>query len=259
MSMNHRILTAALASLLLIGTASPAIAKGPEASLKTKNTATIVAGDSAWVAINWQGKGGDVTNFKVVAETPSGVEVTYPENTPGFTGLMNGHVLSEKEMDFSALRLTVPYSQAKKFKVKLLVSYTVDGTLVEDSFAVTVPVVSYNADQDLAQVTDSIGSMASGESDWFDVLFTGLAPVMNNFDVVVSDPAGLTVSYPQAHSSTSLYFNNILEDNETDFAAIHVDTRGAAPGTYNLGLQVSYTMAGQAKTFDGTLALTVTG
>jgi hypothetical protein len=219
----------------------------------------MVAGDTSWLAISWQGKGGDITNFKVVAEPPSGVEVTYPENTPGFTGLMNGHVLSEKEMDFTALQLFVPYTQTKKFKIKLFVSYDVDGTLIEDAFDVTVPVVSYNADQDLAQVTDSIGSMASGESDWFDVLFTGLAPVMNNFDVVVSDPAGLTVSYPQAHSSTSLYFNNVLEDNETDFAAIHVDTQGAAPGTYNLGLKVSYTMAGQTKTFDGTLALTVTG
>ncbi len=257
--MKHRIITAALASLLVIGTASPAIAKGPEADLKTKKTATIVAGDTSWVAINWQGNGGDVTNFKVVAEAPSGVEVTYPDNTPGYTGLMNGHVLSEKEMDFTALQVSVPYSQTKKFKITLLVSYDVEGTTVENEFDLTVPVAEYKADQDLAQVTDSIGSMASGEAVWFDVLFTGLAPVMDNFDVVVSDAAGLTVTYPQAHSSTSLYFNNVLEDNETDFAAIHVDTRGAAPGTYNLGLKVSYTMAGQAKTFDGTLALTVTG
>lgn len=259
MSMKHRIITAALASLLLIGTASPVIAKGPEADLKTKNTATIVAGDTSWLAINWQGKGGDVTNFKVVAEAPSGVEVTYPENTPGFTGLMNGHVLSEKEMDFTALQLSVPYTQTKKFKITLLVSYDVDGATVENSFDVNVPVAEYQADQDLAQVTDSIGSLASGEANWFDVLFTGLAPAMNNFNVVVSDPAGMTVSYPEAGSSTSLYFNNVLEDNETDFAAIHVDTIGAAPGTYNLGLKVSYTKGGQTKTFDGTLALTVTG
>ena len=259
MSMKHRIITAALASLLLIGTASPAIAKGPEATLKTNNTATIVAGDSAWVAINWQGKSGDVADFHVVAEAPDGVRVTYPENTPGFTGLMNGHVLSDKEMDFSALRLTVPYSQTKKFKVKLLVSYTVDGTLVEDAFDVTVPVVSYNADQDVVQVTDSLGSIAGGESAWVEVDFTGLAPVVNDFNVAVSDSAGLTVAYPAASSSTSLYFNSLLEDSETDFAAFLVDTAGAAPGTYTLGLTVSYTLAGTVKTFDGTVALTVSG
>jgi hypothetical protein len=257
--MKHRIITTAIAALLVIGTASPAIAKGPEADLKTKKTATIVAGDTSWVAINWEGKGGDVTNFKVVAEAPNGVEVTYPENTPGFTGLMNGHVLSEKEMDFTALQISVPYTQTKKFKITLFVSYEADGQTVEDDFDLTVPVAEYQADEDVAQMTDSVGSIVTGESAWMEVDFTGLAPMVEGFDVVVSDPAGLTVSYPQAHASTSLYFNNVLEDNETDFAAIHVDTTGAAPGTYNLGLKVSYTMAGQSKTFDGTLTLTVTG
>jgi hypothetical protein len=79
------------------------------------------------------------------------------------------------------------------------------------------------------------------------------------FDLVVADPAGLTVSYPSAGTSASLYFNDVLEDGETDFVAIHVDTTGVAPGTYSLGVKVSYTMAGRTKSFDGTLALTVTG
>ncbi len=257
--MKHRIITAAIAALLVIGTASPAVAKGPEADLKTKKTATIVAGDTSWVAVNWQGKGGDVTNFKVVAEAPSGVEVTYPENTPGFTGLMNGHVLSEKELDFTALQVSVPYSQTKKFKIKLSVTYEADGETVADDFDVTVPVAEYEADQDVAQVTDSLGSISSGDSAWMEIDFAGLAPMVEGFDVVVSDTAGLAVGYPSAGASTSLFFNSVLEDNETDFAAIRVDTTGAAPGTYNLGLKVSYTKGGQTKTFDGTLVLTVTG
>ncbi len=245
--------------MLVIGTASPAIAKGPEASLKTKKVATIVAGDTAWVAINWQGKGGDVADFKVVAEAPAGVEVTYPENTPGFTGLMNGHVLAEKEMDFTALNVSVPYSQTKNFKIKLLVSYTADGTQIEDNFDVTVPVARYNADQDVTQVTESLGSIASGESAWMEVDFTGLAPLVDGFDVIVSDPAGLTVAYPAAKSSTSLNFNSVLEDTETDFAAFLVDTTGVAPGIYTLGLTVSYTMAGSTKTLPGTVTVDVTG
>jgi hypothetical protein len=257
--MKHRIITAALATMMVMATASPAIAKGPEADLKTKKTATIVAGDTSWVAVNWQAKGGDITNFKVVAEAPNGVEVTYPENTPGFTGLMNGHVLLEKEMDFTALQLSVPYSQTKKFRVKLLVSYDVDGTTVENDFDVTVPVAEYKADQDVAQVTDSLGSILSGESAWMEVDFTGLAPMVERFDVVVSDPDGLTVAYPSAKPSSSLYFNSVLEDKETDFAAILVDTTGAAPGSYTLGLKVSYTMAGTAKTLEGKVALDVTG
>ncbi|MGZ5383581.1 MAG: hypothetical protein ACXW1Y_02275 [Acidimicrobiia bacterium] len=256
--MKHRTLTAAIAIFLVIGTASPALAAQGEVKLRTKSTATIVAGDSAWVAINWQGKG-ELTDFQVVAEAPSGVEVTYPENTPGFTGLMNGHVLSDKEMDFTALRLSVPYSQTKSFEIKLRVSYASDGRAVQDDFDVTIPVVTYQAKQDIALVTDSLGSIASGESAWTQVDFTGLAPMVEEFDVVVTDPAGLAVSYPSARTSTSLNFNNVLEDSETDFAAIHVDTTGVAPGTYKLGLKVSYTMGGRTKTVDGNLALTVTG
>jgi hypothetical protein len=257
--MKNRILTTAVVAMMLMGTASPAMAKGPEADLKTKKTATVVAGDSAWLAINWQAKGGEVTNFKVTAEAPAGIGVTYPENTPGFTGLMNGHVLSEKELDFTALKVAVPYEQTKKFKIKLSVSYTADGKQVEDRFDVTVPVAVYQADQDLAQVADSAGSIPSGESDWVEVDFSGLAPMVEDFEMVISDPAGFTVMYPSARSSASLYFNNVLEDKETDYAAFQVDTAGIAPGSYNLGLRVSYTMAGQNKTFDGTLTLTVTG
>jgi hypothetical protein len=259
MNMKHRIITTAIATMLVIGTASPAIAKGPEASLKTKKVATIVAGDTAWVAVNWQGKGDGVSDFKVVAEAPAGVAVTYPENTPGFTGLMNGHVLSDKEMDFTALNVSVPYSQTKDFKIKLLVSYTADGTPVEETYDLTVPVAEYRADQDVAQVTNALGSIASGESTWMAVDFAGLAPTVENFRVVVSDPAGLAVAYPKAQSSSSLYFNNVLEDNETDFAAIWVDTIGAAPGSYTLGLTVSYTMGGSPKTLAGSVTVDVTG
>ena len=259
MSMKHRILTAVLATLLVIATASPALAADGEVKLKTKKTATIVAGDSAWVAINWEAKGGELSNFKVVAESPSGIEVTYPENTPGFTGLMNGHVLSEKELDFTALKLSVPYSQTKKFKIKLLVSYTADGEQVEDDFDVTVPVAKYRARQDVAQVTESLGSIASGEAAWVEVDFAGLAPMVQSFDLVVADPAGLTVTYPEPKSSTSLYHDNVLEDKETDFAAFFLDTSNVDPGTYTLIVKVSYKMAGETKTLDGKLALTVTG
>ena len=257
MNMKQRILTAALTSLLLIGTASPAVAKGPEANLKTKDTATIIAGDSAWVALNWEGKGGEVTDFRLTAEAPAGVEVTYPENTPGFTGLMNGHVLSEKELDFTALKVSVPYSQTKKFKIKLLVSYTADGQAIEDNFDVTVKVAEYQANQDIAQVTDSADPIPAGESMWVKVDFTGLAPTIDDFQLVVSDSAGLSVSYPEPRSSTSLRHDSFLEDNETDFAAFRVDAIGVVPGTYNLGLTVSYTKAGFTKNLTGTFTIVV--
>jgi len=185
--------------------------------------------------------------------------VTYPDNTPGFTGLMNGHVLSDKEMDFTALKLSVPYSQTSTFNIKLSASYAADGATVEDNFEVTVPVATYQADQAVAQVTGSLGSIAAGDSGWFEVDFTGLAPTVEGFELVVSDPAGLTVYYPAAKSSTSLFFNDVLEDNETDFAAFLVDTTGVAPGTYVLGLGISYTMGGSAEALSSTVTVDVTG
>lgn len=259
MSMKHRILTTAIAALLVIGTASPAIAKAPEASLKTKKVATVIAGDTAWVVVNWQGRGGDISDFKVVAEAPAGIEVTYPENTPGFTGLMNGHVLSEKEIDFTALNVSVPYSQISDFKIKLLVSYTADGAPVEETFDIKVPVAEYQADQDVAQATRALDPITAGEAVWRTVDYAGLAPMVEDFRLEVSDPAGMAVAYPMAKSSSSLYFNSVLEDSETDFAAIWVDTIGVAPGTYTLGLTVSYTMAGSPKTATGTVTVDVTG
>lgn len=244
--------------MMVMGVASPAAAKSPEAGLKTKKAATIVAGDSAWLAINWQGKAGEITDFRVTAEAPAGIDVTYPENTPGFTGLMNGHVLSEKEIDFTALKVTVPYEQTRKFKIKLTATYQSDGTPVEDTFEVTVPVAVYQADQDLVQVTESAGPIPAGESGWVGVDYSGMAPMVEDFQMVVADPAGLTVAYPKANSTTSLSFDNVLEDHETDYAALLVDTAGVAPGTYTLSLRVTYLMAGQVKTSDGTLTLTVT-
>jgi hypothetical protein len=218
----------------------------------------MVAGDSAWLAINWQGQSGEVTDFRVTAEAPAGIDVTYPENTPGFTGLMNGHALSEKEIDFTALKVSVPYEQTKKFKIKLTATYQSEGKAVEDEFEVTVPVAVYAADQDLVQVTEAAGPIPVGESSWVEVDYSGLAPMVERFEMVVSDPAGLVVFYPFEKPSTSLYFNNVLEDHETDYAALLIDTTGAAPGTYTLGLQVTYEMAGQSKMLDGTLTLTVT-
>jgi hypothetical protein len=243
--------------ILVMGLASPAAAKVPEAKLKTKKTATVVAGDSAWLAINWQGQSGEITNFRVTADAPAGIEVTYPENTPGFTGLMNGHALSEKEIDFSALKVSVPYEQTEKFEITLTATYQSDGETVENEYEVTVPVAVYAADQDLIQVTETAGSIAAGESGWVEVDYSGLAPMVERFEMTVSDPDGLTVSYPLDGSSTSLYFNDILEDHETDYAAVLVDTTGAAPGTYTLSLRVTYVMAGHTKTLEGILTLTV--
>jgi len=173
--------------------------------------------------------------------------------------LMNGHVLSEKEMDFTALKLSVPYTQTKKFKLSLSVGYSVDGVPEQESFDVTVPVTTYQADRDLAQVTDSLSSIAGGDSAWVAVSFTGLAPKVEGFDLVVADPAGMLVSYPEPGSSTSLFHDSTLEDNETDYAAFRLDTAGVAQGTYSIALKISYIMAGAMKTLDGTVSVQVTG
>ncbi len=95
--------------------------------LLAKETATVVAGDTVWLALNWTAKDGPVSNVSVVlAEQPEhGVEVSHPTNSATWTGLMDGHVLDLGEIDYTALQVFVPDTFEKnEAKLVLAVSYT---------------------------------------------------------------------------------------------------------------------------------------
>jgi len=235
-----------LAALLFVSTALPAAAApkpdvDKEVVLTSYETAAIVAGDSAWIALNWLGGGGDAENFQLVVKKPgAGVEVRYPDNTGSYTSLWADDTLTDGEYDFTAVHVTVPYAAGNDIKLQFELSYERDGKKRSGVFNVRVPVVQYTGGEDLQQITASLGEVALGESAWVGVSYAGLAPRLDDFQLTVTDAAGLPIVYPADGTSTSLHHNARLEDGETDIARFRVDAFDVAAGTYTISVVATY-------------------
>lgn len=239
-------MTLFMAALLVVGTALPAAAApkpdvDKDVELTNYETAAIVAGDSAWVALNWQGGGGDAENFQLVVKKPDpGVEVRYPENTGAFTSLWADDTLSDGEYDFTAVHVTVPYTAGTEIKLLFTLTYEHNGKAKTRSFNVRVPVVEYSGGEDLQQVTASLGELTQGESAWVGVSYAGLAPRLDDFELTVTDAGGLPIVYPGDRSSTSLHHDARLEDGETDVARFRIDAFDVPAGTYTIAVMATY-------------------
>ena len=77
-----------VSALLVVGMANPALAADEDRDdgkvrLLTEETATVTAGDTAWLGINWTAEKGPVSDFSMVLheEPKYGVQVSYPTNT----------------------------------------------------------------------------------------------------------------------------------------------------------------------------------
>ena len=235
-----------MAALLIASTALP-VAAAPkpdvdkDVELTNYETAAIVAGDSAWIALNWQGSGGDAENFRLEVKKPDpGVEVRYPANTGTYTSLWADDTLTDGEYDFTAVHVTVPYAASSDIKLLFTLTYEHAGKPKTRSFNVRVPVVQYSGAEDLQQVTASLGEVALGESAWVGVSYAGLAPRLDDFQLTVADAAGLPIVYPADGSSTSLHHNARLEDGETDIARFRVDAYDVPTGTYTITIRATY-------------------
>lgn len=235
-----------IALALIMGLAAPAAAApkpdvDKDVELTNYETAAIVAGDSAWIALNWHGGGGDVENFRLVVKKPeAGVEVRYPDNTGTYTSLWADDTLSDDEYDFTAIHVTVPYAAGSDIKLQFALSYERDGKEKTGVFNVRVPVVQYSGGEDLQQVTASLGEVTLGESAWVGVSYAGLAPRLDDFQVTVTDGGGLPIVYPADGTSTSLHHNARLEDGETDIARFRVDAYDVPAGTYTIAITATY-------------------
>lgn len=252
-----------LVALLVVSTAVPAAAApkpkaDKEVELTNYETAAIVAGDSAWIALNWVGGGGDAENFQLVVKKPdAGVEVRYPTNTGTYTSLWADSTLTDGEYDFTAVHVTVPYAAGKDIKLQFTLSYEQDGKARSRSFNVRVPVVQYSGGEDLQQVTDALGELALGESAWVGVSYAGLAPRLDDFQLTVTDNGGLPIVYPAYGSSTSLYHNARLEDGETDVARFRVDAYDIPVGTYTIAILATYRKDAASAELVGSVTLEV--
>ncbi len=249
-----------LISASLIGVfASPALAASEsKVDLKTKKTAAILEGDTAWVAINWKGKNADAQDFRIVASTEtSGVTISYPDNTTPYSSLMDNDTLSVGEIDFTSLKLYVPYG-TKKVKLKIKATWLDDGEKRDKDFKVEVPVAKFKGD-DVAQATGDAGTVPVGSPQWLGVQWTGIAPSLNNVKMEVAAPAGATVTYPGDGSFTSLNYDDTLDDGETDIARFLVDASGMTPGPHTLKVILSYDRGGKARSVTGEVLFVVAG
>ncbi|MFV1970063.1 MAG: hypothetical protein ACC683_03545 [Acidimicrobiia bacterium] len=269
--MMKRTLTVFLAAALLATFATPALA-GDEAKvqLKTKKTAAVVEGDTAWVAISWMAKKADASDFRITASTNNaGVTISYPENTDPHSSLWDTDTLSNGEIDFTSLQVSVPYG-SKDVKLIVAATWTSDGKKQSKDYKVKVPVARFKGD-DVAQSTDDVGSVPiataaeldnasdDGKGSWLGVDWTGLAPVVEKVQMTVTGPKGLVITYPGEGSFTSLYYDDTLEDSETDTARFRVDTSGMTAGKYTLDLELSYTIDGEKRSVKGQVSFEVTG
>lgn len=247
-------------SVLLIATsAAPALAAGKTAKVEpqTKQTAAVVAGDTAWIAIDWLARDGDAENFQVtVTKIDDGVEFSYPTNTGTYTSLWADDLLSENELDFTAIKLSVPYDARRHLNMQVTATYVSDGKPQQKRVEILVPIVTHTG-ADLEQVTSDLGSLEMATSTWVDVQYAGFAPLLEDFAVTVTDPAGLTVVYPADGTSTSLVHDATLEDHETDLVRFRIDTSALDEGTHTLQIEANYTKGGVAGTLAGTVTVTV--
>ena len=252
-----------VAVLLVVVTAVPAAAApkpdvDQAVELTNYETAAIVAGDSAWIALNWHGGGGDVENFQLVVKKPeAGVEVRYPDNTGSYTSLWADDTLSDGEYDFTAVHVTIPYAAQKDIKLQFALSYERDGKQKTGVFNVRVPVVQYTGGEDLQQVTASLGQVTLGETAWMGVSYAGLAPRLDDFQLTVTDTGGLPVVYPGDRSSTSLHHDARLEDGETDIARFRIDAYDVNAGTYTMAISATYRKDAVTAELIGTVTLEV--
>lgn len=260
-------LTVLLAATLLVSLATPALAAEAQVEprmikttvdLKTTKTAAVVEGDTAWVQLSWTATNADATDFRIIASTRTpGVTISYPTNTGTYASLMDDDTLSDGEIDFTSLQVSVPYG-SKDVTLTVAATWTVNRLKQSMRYKVRVPVAMFTGD-DLAQVTTSAGSVSAGAPAWLGVEWTGIAPILENVKMTVNGPAGAIISYPtNTETYTSLHYNDTLVAGETDVARFLVDASGMKPGKYTIDVGLSYTKGTGTNLIKGTVVFDVT-
>lgn len=98
-----------------------------------KSIPSIDAGDTQWIALNWTSLNASARNLKVTAVGSDGVTVEYPEfslnedpndhTNNGYSSGFSDSTLSESEIDYTALKLTVDQDVTGPMALKVTVSY----------------------------------------------------------------------------------------------------------------------------------------
>jgi hypothetical protein len=127
-------------------------------------------------------------------------------------------------------------------------------TPVSKSLTVTLPVVA--ATGAAAQLlTTTVGPITAGTAQYVQLSFKGVKPRVTGVAVTIATkPAALVVTYPGDRASSSMSQDSTLDVDETDTAAVRLDTANLAPGSYPLGVDLAY---GSNQHVTGTVTLVV--
>ena len=231
----------------------------------TTTTASLAPGQSSWVAVPWTTRA-TVTDWSTTVTAPAGVTVTYPTTRGGAdTSLYGSVTLAGGTQDFTAFKLTVPYTQRTSFTVT--VTSTFSGCSGELACAdewwqrgnrsswwangirtaslettVTVPVVPA-VGAPFTQNTTEV-AVTAGSDSFSKISFTGGQTDLAGFTVRAGAlPAGLQVAYPGDGSASTLNGGSTLVGRSTDHVGVRFTTAGLAPGRYLVPLTISYTAA----------------
>jgi hypothetical protein len=244
---------------LVLSLAGPAAADRPgKVELVQERSAAVSVGDTVWLAFTWRARG-DLENFRVVVRRTDAAEIGYPDNTATYSGPYQSPHLMDGEIDYTAIRVHVPEtsttSRSKDIKLQLEASWDGGGRRQSSVHNLKVPTTIYEG-TDVAQITDSVEVTAGGGA-WVEVAYSGLAPIVERFAVVVDADPALPITYPGYGSKTSLHHDAALQDGETDVVRFFVDAAEAAPGEYQMNLAASFARGERPSGLEGVLTVSV--
>ena len=147
-------LFALLATLAaLVAAAPPAAAAAAEVEAITTTTPAMNPGQTAWVSVIWKADK-NITSFRVTAAPPAGVTVSYPSDR-AYTSLYGSSSLAKNTQDFTAIKVSVPYSASGSVTLPLTVTWKNGSSNRTATTNLTIPLVAY-AGPDLSLVTTSL-------------------------------------------------------------------------------------------------------
>jgi hypothetical protein len=234
--------------------AAPAQADSDKSGVRavTTTTAALAPGQSGWLSVVWAA---DLTveDFSTTVTAPAGVTVTYPSTRGGAdTSLYGSDTLVGDTTDFTAFRLSVPYTQTASFQVTLASTYSRapgngagrgNPRTYTRSATVTVPIRAAERGPAYTQETTTL-RIFSGSDTFQEIAFAGGPTDLADFRVRLGAlPAGLEVAYPGDSTASGLNGQSTLVGGTHDFAAVRLIATDLPAGTYVIPLSISYTAA----------------
>jgi hypothetical protein len=256
-------LAVALLAACCVGAAG---AKPPADDIEQLTTTlpSLNPGQTAWVSTLWRGASDDATSFRMEADAPSGVTISYPENTPGYSSLYKDSTLLAQDTDYASLKVQVGDDPLGNQTIRLTVTYCFadrgkcnnsgnGGGHVKRKLDVTLPVAAFNGPA-VEQVTTSVGPIKAGSAQFVSVAYKANKPGVTNARLTATAPEGATVIYPDEGTSSGFAADTTLSVGETDSASFKIDTGTLQPGSYTVRLDLAY---GSGQHLPGTVTLTV--